>query len=101
MCAMLIGVPAGNAERFTTKVAVADVTLPALSFVVTSVTVASPRPDASAQTMAGFSFAGNNVAVNVGLVGVVGAAGESLPQADTRTPRATVKRDKRLIGTTP
>ncbi len=45
---MLIGVFGGNPERFTTNVAVAAVTFPALSFVVTIVTVAVPAPVASA-----------------------------------------------------
>src|SRR5664279_5671256 len=101
MCEMLIGVPAGNPDRFTTNVAVADVTLPAVSLVVTMVTVTLPVPDASAPTMAGTSFAGNSVAVNVGLVGVVGAVDDELPQADTRTPRVTNKAEKRFIGPTP
>src|SRR3954471_2205618 len=98
---MLIGVFAGNPERFTTNVPVAAVTLPDASLVTTSVTVASPRPDASAPTMAGFSFAGNSVAVKVGFVGVVGAVDDELPHADTRTPRATERRAKRFIGPTP
>src|ERR1700716_73306 len=89
MCAMLIGVPAGNPERFTTNVAVAAVTLPAASFVVTIVTVAVPLPEASAPWIAGFSWAGDSAAVNVGLVGVVGAAGDELPQPATRTPGVT------------
>src|SRR5260221_1307560 len=98
---MLIGVFAGNPERFTTNVPVAVVTLPAESLVTTSVTVASPRPEASAPTIAGFSFAGNSVAVNVGLVGVVGAAGDELPQAETKTARATIGRERRFIEPTP
>src|SRR3954470_23269135 len=100
MCAMLIGVFAGNPDRLTTKVAVAAVTLPAASLVVTIVTVASPRPAASAPTMAGFSFAGNSVAVKVGFVGVVGAV-EDDPQPDTRTPSVATRRDRRFIGPTP
>src|SRR5471032_1407349 len=98
---MLIGVPAGNPERFTTNVADAAVTLPALSFVVTIVTVAVPLPVASAPTIAGTSFAGSSVAVNVGFVGDVVAAVDELPQPDTRTPRATMSRDKRFIRPTP
>src|SRR5258707_11473664 len=101
MCAMLIGVPAGNPERFTTNVAVADVTLPAASFVVTRVTVAVPLPAASAPTIAGTSLAGDSVAVNVGLVGVVGAVEDELPQPDTSTANATTRRDRRFIGPTP
>src|SRR5471032_2316760 len=101
MCEMLIGVFGGNPDMFTTKVAVADVTLPVLSFVATIVTTAVPLPVASAPTMEGTSFAGNSVAVNVGFVGVVVAAVDELPQPDTRTPRATMSRDKRFIRPTP
>src|SRR3954469_17072990 len=101
MCAMLIGVFAGNPDRFTTNVPVAAVTLPAASLVTTSVTVASPRPEASAPTMAGLSFAGNSVAVKEGLVGAVGAGDEDEPHADTRTPRATDSRERRFTGLTP
>ena len=86
---MLIGVPAGKPLRFTTKVAVAAVTLPALSFVVTIVTVAVPVPVASRRRSAGTSFAGDSVAVNVGLVGVVGDVDDELPQPAAHTPRAT------------
>src|SRR5436190_3769725 len=100
MCAMLIGVPAGKPDRFTTKVAVAAVTLPAPSFVVTIVTVAVPEPAASAPTIAGTSLAGSRFAVKVGFVGVVGAAGDELPQPDTRIPKAAHRIDKRFIGPT-
>src|SRR3954447_9200897 len=100
MCAALMGVPAGNPERFTTYVAVALVTLPAASLVVTSVTVAVPLPVASAPAITGTSFAGSRFAVNVGLVGVVGAV-EELPHADANTPRAVTRTEKRFIGSTP
>jgi hypothetical protein len=97
---MLIGVLAGNPDRFTTNVAVAAVTFPALSLVVTIVTVEVPLPVASAPTIAGFSFAGNSVAVNVGFVGAVGVV-EDEPQPETRTPKATHRRDRRFIEPTP
>src|SRR4051794_36958125 len=96
---MLIGVPAGKPVRLTTKVAVAAVMLPAASLVVTNVIVDVPLPLASAPVMAGTSFAGDSVATNVGLVGVVGAV-EDEPQPDTNTPRAN-SRDNRFIGATP
>src|SRR4051812_14949846 len=83
----------------TTNVAVAAVTLPAESLVVTIVIVAVPLPLASAPVMAGTSLAGDSVATKVGLVGVVGAVDE-LPQPDTNTPRAN-RRDSRFISTTP
>src|SRR5471032_766240 len=101
MCAMLIGVFAGNPERLTTKVAVAAVTFPAPSFVVTIVTVAVPLPAASPPTIAGTSFEGDSAAVKVGFVGVVVAAVDELPQPDTRTPRATKRRARRYIEPTP
>src|ERR1044071_7774348 len=66
---MLIGVPAGNPVRVTTKVAVPDVMLPAESFVTSNVIVAVPLPVDSALLTGGTSFAGLRVAVNVGLVG--------------------------------
>src|SRR3954470_22249172 len=100
MCAALIGVPAGKFDMFTTNVAVAAVMLPAASLVVTIVTVAVPEPLASGPVIAGLSLAGDRVAVNVGLVGVVGAVDDELPQPDTNTPRAN-SRDSRFIGTTP
>src|SRR6185295_11130801 len=100
MWAALIGVPAGKPERFTTKVPVAAVTLPAVSLVVTMVIVAVPLPAASAPTMAGFSLAGDSVAVKVGFVGPDGVV-EDEPHAETRTPRAMVKRDRRFIEPTP
>jgi hypothetical protein len=40
------------------------------------------------------------VAVNVGFVGVVGEV-EDEPQAETRTLRATTRRERRFIGPTP
>src|SRR3954470_23552636 len=84
---------------FTTNVAVAEVTLPALSFVVTSVTVAVPVPVPSPPLIAVVSFEGTSAAVNVGLVGV-GVVGDELPQPETNTPRAN-NRDSRFISTTP
>src|SRR4051794_3820265 len=96
----LIDVPAGNPVMLTTNVMVAAVTLPAESFVVTIVTVAVPLPLASAPVTAGTSLAGDSVATNVGLVGVVGAVEDELPQPDTKTPRAN-RRDSRFISTTP
>src|SRR5258707_13828371 len=100
MCAMFMGVFGGNPERFTTNVPVAAVTLPAASLVTTSVTVASPRPEASAPAIAGFSFAGNSVVVNVGFAGPVGV-GEDEPQPETRTPKAAHRRERRFIRPTP
>jgi hypothetical protein len=98
----VIGVPAGKFDMLTTNVAVAEVTLPALSFVVTNVTVAVPVPAASAPTIAGTSLAGESVAVNVGFVGVVGAVEDELPQAAANTPRVTNSREeKRFIGPAP
>src|SRR3954471_16859309 len=100
MWAALMGVPAGKPERFTTYVAVALVTLPAASLVVTSVTVAVPLPVASPPAIAGTSLEGSRVAVNVGLVGLVGAV-EELPQADAKRPRAATRTETRFIGFTP
>ena len=92
----VIDVPAGNPLMLTTNVMVAAVTLPAVSLVATIVTVAVPLPLASAPVTAGTSLAGDSVATNVGLVGVVGAVDE-LPQPETNAPRAN-SRDSRFIG---
>src|SRR5256885_1424872 len=96
---MFIVDPAGKPERFTTKVAVAAVMLPAASFVVTRVIVVLPETVDSALATGGTSLAGDNVAVNVGLVGVVGAI-EELPQPATQNPRAIVRMDRRFIVVT-
>src|SRR3954469_372730 len=53
MWAMLIGVPAGNPDRFTTKVAVPPVTLLFASLVTSKVMVAVPLPVFSAFEIGG------------------------------------------------
>jgi hypothetical protein len=50
--------------------------------------------------MAGTSFDGDSVAVNVGFVGAVGAVEEE-PHPAAKKPRATNKRDTRFIKSTP
>src|SRR5215468_5604499 len=62
---MLIGVEAGYPLRFTTKVAVADVTAPDESFETFNVMVAVPLPADSAPVTAGTSSDGRSAAVNV------------------------------------
>src|SRR6185503_21252261 len=65
MCAMLIGVFAGNPASCATKVAVAAVIVVPL-VVVSNVIVTLPLPDDSAFVIGGFSLAGDSTAVNVG-----------------------------------
>jgi hypothetical protein len=97
MCAMLTADPAGNPVRFTTKVALADVMLPAASFAVISVMDAVPFTVDSALVTGGTSFAGDSVAVNVGLVGVGVVGVELLLQPAARTASATAMGDRRFI----
>src|SRR5262245_23747820 len=66
MCAMLIGVPAGQPVILTVNVAVPPVTLPAASFVVSNTIFDVPLQLASALDIAGTSFEDSSVAVNVG-----------------------------------
>src|SRR5262245_2884523 len=101
MCAMLIGVPAGKPDMFTTNVAVPPVTLPAASFVTSNVMVAVPVPLASAPVMAGTSFAGRRSAVNVGLVGGVVDGELELEHAAATTAHTTATRAVRFMVATP
>src|SRR5438067_1965264 len=96
MCAMLIGVPAGNPCMFITKVTDAAVMLPAASLVVLNVIVALPLPLASAPLMGGFSFAGESAAVKVGCVGD-GEDGELLPHAAAKNEAAMASTNMRFI----
>src|ERR1043165_4794536 len=99
MCAMLIGVPAGKPCRFTTKLAVPPVTLLFASRVRSNVIVAAPLPVFSALLIGGFSFAGRRSAVNVGLVGVEGPAGELLLlQPTAASASAMVTMDNRFMN---
>src|SRR5438105_13081465 len=101
MCAMLMGVPAGKPDRFTTKVAVPAVMFPAASFVTSNVTVASPRHDDSAFVIAGTSFDGSSVAVKVGLLGVVVDGDvDELHEVDP-TARMAARTARRFIVATP
>src|ERR1051326_9203833 len=97
MCAMLIADPAGKFDRFTTKVAVAAVMLPAESFCVTSVIDALPVTTDSALVTGGTSFAGDSWAVNVGLVGVEDEGDVDELQPTATRASATAMRDKRVI----
>src|SRR5882724_9177290 len=96
MCAMLIAEPAGKPVRFTVNVAVAAVTLPAPSFVVSSTIVAVPATVPSGPETGGTSFAGDSVAVNVGFVGD-GAVVDELPQPAANSPSAAASKDKRFM----
>src|SRR5262245_891871 len=96
MCAMFTADPAGRPVMLTTNVAVAAVTLPAASLVVTIVIEALPDTTDSALVIAGISFAGEMDAVNVGLVGVEGDV-EELLQPTANRAIATAKTDKRVI----
>src|SRR5438445_1643343 len=93
-------VPAGKPLRSIEKSAVTAVIVPAASLVRFSVSVAVPRPFASALVMAGTTFAGNNVAVNFtwfGLAGV-GAVGDLEPLQPAARRLATSRIiDKRFI----
>src|SRR5262245_5957251 len=81
---MLMGVPAGNPLRFTTNVAVAEVTFPDESCTAFSVMVAVPPPADSAPVIGGTSSDGRSAAVNVCVPFQEGALGESLfVHADT------------------
>src|SRR5262245_41654184 len=97
MCAMFTVDPAGNPCRLTTNVAVAAVTLFAASLVTTSVIVAVPETVDSAFVIGGTSLAGDNVAVNVGLVGVVGVGELLLLQPAANSASATAMGDRRFI----
>src|SRR5262245_27806294 len=102
MCAMLIGVPAGKPCRFTTNVAVPPVMLLFASRVTSNVIVAVPLPVFSAFAIGGFSFAGRRSAVNVGLVGVDGPAGELLLlQPAAAMANARVTSDSRFMHPAP
>src|SRR6267378_2897224 len=98
MCAMLIGVPAGNPVRLTANVAVEAMILPLASFVTSNVMVAVPVPEASAPTMGGTSLAGDNVALKTGWRETVGfVTDDELPQPPARTPSARTMTDRRFI----
>jgi len=94
---MLTVEPAGRLVRFTTKVADADVILPAESFDVTNVIDAVPVATDSAFVMGGTSFAGDRVAVNVGFVGVVDVGVVELLQPAARSAIATATGGRRFI----
>jgi hypothetical protein len=90
--------PAGKPVRLTTNVTVAAVTLPAESLVVTNVIEAVPLTVDSLLVTGGTSFAGERVAVKVGLVGdvLLGVVEELLqPAAQSASARATG--DNRVI----
>src|SRR5438445_333019 len=97
MCAMLTVEPAGRLLMFTTKVAVAAVMLFAASRVTTKVIVASPLATDSAFVIGGTSLAGDSVAVNVGLVGVVGVGELLLLQPAANRARTIATGDRRFI----
>jgi hypothetical protein len=97
MCAMFTDDPAGNPVKLTTNVALADVMLPAASFVVTIVIDALPLTVDSAFVTGGTSFAGDSAAVNVGFVGVVGVGVVELLQPAARKATATAMGDRRFI----
>src|SRR5579864_1612643 len=101
MCAMLIGVPAGYPFRLTTNVAVPAVMLFCASLVISNVMVTLPLPVDSAFDTGGTSLDGMSVAVNVGLVGEVGVAGELLLQPTAMSESATVTIDSRFMHPTP
>jgi hypothetical protein len=96
MCSALIGVFGGNPDRFTTKVTVAAVTLPAAK-VSSNVAVTLPVPTDSAFPIAGTSLAGDNVAVYTAW-DADGAVVPELVQAAAKKLSATAKTDKRFIG---
>ena len=98
---MLMADPAGKLERFTTKVAVAAVMLPAESFVVTSVIDTLPVTTDSELLTGGTSLAGDSAAVNVGLVGVVDEGDVEELQPTAARASATAMRDKRVIVRSP
>ena len=93
---MLIGVFAGNPDRFATNVADAAVMFPPLE-VVSNVTVTLPLPDDSAVVIAGFSLAGDMIVVNVGRT-VLGEVDDELPHAATKKLSAMAKTERRFIG---
>src|SRR3954454_21163903 len=97
MCAMLTAEPAGKPCRFTTKVADAEEMFPPASFAVMSVIDAVPVTVDSALVTGGTSFAGDSVAVNVGLVGVGVLGVELLLQPAAKSASATAMGDKRFI----
>src|SRR6266540_7543060 len=99
ICAMLIGVPAGNPVRLTMNVAVPPVTLPLASLVTLNVTVAVPLPDCSALLIAGFSLEGLSSAVMVGMT-ALGAVDE-LPHAADPNASTIAKKAKRFIVCAP
>src|SRR6266705_910132 len=100
MWAMFIADPAGKPPRVTANVTVADVMLPAASFVVTNVMLAVPLTPDSAFVTGGTSLAGDNAAVNVGLaaaVGLVVADVEFFVHPAARSTIATTGTDRRFI----
>jgi hypothetical protein len=70
------------------------------SLVMSKVIVTLPLPLDSAFDTGGFSLAGRSVAVNVGLVGEVGVAGELL-QPTAMSESATLTIDSRFMHPTP
>src|SRR2546425_12969984 len=103
MCATVIVEPAGNPVRFATTVTFAAVMLLDASLVTSKVSAAVPDDTDSAFVMAGTSFAGDNCAENVSLVGGavgVGVVDEPL-QPTASNARTTARKDARVIGITP
>src|SRR6266508_6385530 len=96
MCAMLIGVPAGNPVRLTMNVAVPPVTLPLASLVTLNVTVVVPLPDCSALLIGGFSLEGLSSAVKVGMT-ALGAVDDELPHAADPNASTIARKAKRFI----
>jgi len=102
MCATVIVEPAGNPVRFATTVTFAPVMLLDASLVTSKVSVAVPDATDSAFVMAGTSFAGDNCAEKVILLGAVGVGAVSEPpQPTANEAKATAIKDARVIGSTP
>src|SRR5215831_6433151 len=92
-------VPAGNPVTFATNVTLADVML-LPDVVVSNVMVTVPLPADSALETGGTSLAGNNVAVNVGFVGVEGDVDDE-PHPAAAMADAIASTNKRFIGDQP
>ncbi len=99
ICASVTVVPAGNPVTLIWKFAVADVMLPALSFVTVRAMMAVPLPLASALVMAGTSLAGESGTVNVDVVVVPcdGAVGSESEHPTARMLRPTMSAENRFM----